>query len=178
MLLNKVPVLDKGYVALVDSMNGTHHFQDLRDEFKGVSISQLERLTSATILVRCPVWFQLRLSLSSLTMVGAPNMPVEAYIPNLGEIGTEDRATNEAISDDIARTTAALLMNTKAYKADGADSFVCHIMTPMNTYTTLLVSGTLHEWRELIDSNGPAPMKAYLTAIRQIINVEWAHGKT
>ena len=130
------------------------------------------------MIIRCPVWFQLRLSLSSLTIVGAPNTPMEAYLPNTGEIGTKDKSTNDAISEDISRTTAALLMNPKAYKADGADNFISQVMTPMNVYTTLLVSGTLAEWRELIGHAGPAPMEAYLIAIRQIINVEWAHGKT
>ncbi len=176
VLLNKIPVLDKGYVALIDSMNGTHHFQHLRDEFR-IPIDKLEKMATASLVIRCPVWFQLRLSLSSLTIVGAPNKPLEAFLPNAGEIGTEDRATNEAISDDIARTTAALLVNPKAYRADGADSFISQVMTPMNVYTTLLVSGTLAEWRELIGHAGPAPMEAYLLAIRQIINVEWPHGK-
>jgi hypothetical protein len=177
MLLNKIPVLDKGYVALIDSMNGTHKFQKMRDEYR-IPVSKLEQLTSATMIIRCPVWFQLRLSLSSLTLVGAPNAPMEAYLPNAGEIGSKDRVTNEAISDDIARTTAALLMNPKAYRADGADNFVAQVMTPMNVYTTLLVSGTLPEWRELIGHAGPAQMEAYLLAIKQIINVEWPHGKT
>jgi len=178
VLLNKIPCLDKGYVALIDSMNGTHHFQNLRDQFKGVSIDNLEKLTSATLIIRCPVWFQLRLSLSSLTMVGAPNIPMEAYLPNAGEIGSSDRTVNEAIADDIERTTAALLINPKAYKADGANNFIAQVMTPMNVYTTLLVSGTLSQWRELVRHPAPAPMEAYLTAIKQIIDVEWAHGKT
>src|ERR1019366_4643302 len=98
------------YVALIDSMNGTHHFQDLRDTFRGVPIARLEKLTNATLIFRCPTWVQLRLSLFPLTIVGASSSPLEAYIPNAGEIGSPDRKTNEVISDDIQRTTAAMMI--------------------------------------------------------------------
>jgi len=179
MLLNKLPCLDKGYVALVDSMNGTHKFQKLRDEFQGTPIARLEKLAQATILFRCPMWMQMRLSLFPLTIVGTPQRAHEAYIPNAGEIGSPDRQTNEAIADDIQRTTAAMMINPKAYKADGCDSFIAHIMTPMNMYTSLLVSGTLPQWREFLEGNEmPEPIEAYRKAVEQIINVEWPHGKT
>ena len=179
LLLNSTPVLDKGYVALVDSMNGTHKFQELRDSFGSTTIAKLEKLTSATIIFRCPTWIQLRLSLYPLTIVGVDSRPVEAYIPNPGEIGSPDRLTNESISDDMERTTAAMLINPKSYKADGCDPFVSQVMTPMNVYTTLLVSGTLPQWREFTAKGTvplPAPIEAYRKAVEQIITVEWPHG--
>src|ERR1035437_8631890 len=175
-LLNKIPCLDKGYVALVDSMNGTGKFQVLRDDFAGTPIARLEKLTQATLLFRCPTWIQLRLSLFPLTIVGAPSHPVEAYLPNAGEIGSPDRVVNESIADDMERTTAALLMNPKSYKADGCDSFMAHVMSPMSVYTTVLVSGTLPQWREFIaQGNMPTPIEAYRLAVKQIIDVEWPH---
>lgn len=176
MLLNQIPVLDKGYVALIDSCNTTSKLRDIGTEFFGGEYPvSLEELGSMTVAIKCPLFFQLYLSKFNLKVINVPsNSSTECYIPNAGEIGSPERSTNEAIADDIARTTDALLINPKAYEADGADRFISQLITPLNVYTSLIVQGTYKEWCSIaFQDKAPAPIKAYMIVLQQIIEVEW-----
>ena len=135
MLLNKIPVLDKGYVALLDSCNTTSKLREIGAEFYGGEYpTSLEELGSMTVAIKCPLFFQLYLSKFNLKVIDGNNStPLEAYIPNPGEVGAPERLDAEAISDDISRTTDALLINPKAYQADGCDRFISQLTTPINT---------------------------------------------
>jgi hypothetical protein len=174
MLLSKIPVLDKGFVALIDSCNNSEKLRALNQEFFGGKAS-LEELGSMTVVIKCPLFVQLTLSKFNFKVINATvNSEPESYLPNAGEIGSRDRSTNEVISDDIARTTAALLINPKSYQADGCDRFLSQVITPINIYTTLIVSGQYDEWNKYISQkNTPGPIKSYIEAMRQILEVEW-----
>lgn len=178
MLLNKIPVLDKGYVALIDSCNTTQVLRDIGAEFyNGEYPVDLEDIGYMTIVIKCPLFFQIYLSKFQLKIIDANvhNQQQEAYIPNPGEIGCPERLDSEAISDDIFRTTSALLINPKAYQADGADRFISQVITPINIYTTLIVSGPYKEWCKLLclPKHAPRPIMQYIEAIEQIITAEW-----
>jgi hypothetical protein len=169
MLLNKIPVLDKGYVALIDSCNTTQKLRDIGTEFySGEYPVELEEIGYLTLVIKCPLFFQLYLSKFNLSIIDAnnPNQEHEAYIPNPGEIGCRERLDSEAISDDI---------NPLAYQADGADRFISQVITPINVYTTLIVSGKYNDWCKLLNvrKNGPKPILEYIKAIEQIITAEW-----
>jgi hypothetical protein len=178
MLLNRLPILDKGFVALIDSCNPTPKLREIDAEFfnsKGPGV--LLDLGSMTIVMKCPLFVQLNLSkfnFKVITTYETTSQSVDAYLPNAGEIGSPERSTNESISDDISRTTAALLINPLAYKADGADRFISQIITPLNVYTTLLVQGSYDEWCKFCSQTKvPAPISAYIEAIKQIKEGEW-----
>jgi hypothetical protein len=176
MLLSKIPVLDKGYVALIDSCNTTAKLREMGQEFFGGEYpTSLEELGSMTVVMKCPLFVQLNLSKFNFKVINADSGSPEGYIPNPGEIGASERISCEAISDDIARTTDALLINPKAYQADGADRFVSQVLTPVNIYTTLIVQGTYREWCAFAYNQAkvPTPIKAYTIALQQIIDAEW-----
>ena len=176
MLLNKIPVLDKGYVALIDSSVTTQKMRDIGAEFFGGEYpTSLEDLGTMVIAIKCPLFMQLYLSRFNLKVIDA-NTPgkLDAYLPNPGEVGAPERLDNEAIADDISRTTDALLINPRSYQADGADRFVSQLTTPINVYTTLIVAGSYSEWCKLaFQEKLPGPIKAYSTAIEQVITAEW-----
>lgn len=176
MLLSKIPVLDKGYVALIDSCNTTSKLREIGAEFYGGEYpTSLESLGSMTLVMKCPLFFLLHLSKFNLKVIDAnTSRELDAYIPNPGEVGAPERLDSEAISDDIARTTDALIINPRAYQADGADRFVSQLTTPINVYTQIIVSGSYSEWCSLAFAEKlPGPIKAYTTAIEQIITTEW-----
>lgn len=175
MLLNKIPCLDKGYVAYVSSSNNSKKLKELALEFlKSHDTSPLQQIANLTIVIKCPLFVQLNLSKFNLSIVAANTNELDAYIPNAGEVGGPDRQTNEMIADDMNRTTEALLINPKAYQADGCDKFVSQIMTPINTYTTLIVHGQQGEWLKFCSqSNAPSPISSYMSAVKQILDMEW-----
>lgn len=175
MLLNKIPVLDKGFVALIDSCNTTSKLRDVGTEFFGGEYPiALEDLGSMTVAIKCPLFFQLFLSKFNLKVINAKDSVLDAYIPNAGEVGASTVTDSEVIVDDLTRTTDALLINPKAYQADGCDRFISQIITPLNIYTTLIVQGTYKEWCSIaFTEKAPAPIKAYMVAIQQILECEW-----
>lgn len=177
MLLNKLPVLDKGYVALIDSCNTTQKLRDIDQEFFfGTYPTVLEELGSLTLVMKCPLFVQLDLSKFAFKIINTENANVdpEAYIPSPIQLGRMDREIAQAISDDIARTTAALIINPRSYQADGVDPFVAQVLSPINLYTTLIVQGTYKEWcAYAYVRKVPGPIKAYTMAVQQIIDSEW-----
>lgn len=175
MLLNRIPVLDKGYVALIDSCNTTSKLRDMGSEFfNGEYPPALEELGSLTVVMKCPLFVQLNLSKFNFKIINTDTRQLDIYMPNVGEIGASDRSTCEIISDDIMRTSNALLINPKAYQADGADAFISQVITPINVYTTL-IQGSYKEWCAFAfnQNKAPAPIKAYTIALQQIISAEW-----
>lgn len=175
MLLNKIPVLDKGYVALLDASCTSQKLNDIAKEFFGKDDSKfLRELGSMTILMKCPLFVQLHLSTYNFNIINVPIEDVEAYVPNVGEIGGDNVSSNKDISDNIQATTDALLINPIAYQKDGCDRFVSQVLTPISTYTTIVVQGNYMEWKKMCEQPKlPAPMKAYIKAVIQIANVEW-----
>lgn len=177
LLLNKIPVLDKGYVALLDSSMTTQKLRDIGQEFYGGGEYPvaLERLGTMTIVMKCPLFVQLALTKFNFEVVDANNSrSLEAYTPNAGEVGAPNRLDAEAIADDISRTTDALLINPKAYQADGCDRFVSQLTTPISTYTTIIVAGSYSEWCKFsYQEKLPGAIAAYGRSLAQIIETEW-----
>jgi len=177
MLLNKIPVLDKGFVALIDSSNTTTKLREMGKEFFGGEYpTSLEELGNMTVVMKCPLFVQLNLSKFNFKVINAIAISnPEAYVPNPTEIGSKSLSTNEDIANNISRTTDALLINPKAMQADGADRFLSQILTPVSVYTTVIVQGSYKEWCEFAYNQTfvPTPIKAYTHAVQQIIEAEW-----
>lgn len=175
MLINKLPVLDKGYVGLIDSSNTTKKLRDIGAEFFGGEYpTSLEDMGTLTLVLKCPIFIQLSLSKYKLDIISTKSPgDIEAYIPQPHELGCSDRQVAIAIADDIERTTAALTINPKAYQADGADKFISQIITPINIYTTIIVHGSYNEWCKFAYAKTSNLIEAYSKAVQHIIEAEW-----
>lgn len=175
MLLNKLPCLDKGYAALISvSNNGALCNQVAMEFFKRDDSHFLREFSSMTIAIKCPLFVQLNLSTFGFQIVTTPVTEVEAYLPNVGEIGAPDLKVNRDIVENITATTDALHLNPKAFQADGCERFMSQILTPLNTYTTLIVHGSYNDWKRFCNQQKvPAPTKSYIKAITNIMNAEW-----
>lgn len=171
MLLNKLPALDKGYVALLSS-----NVEKIKET--GLSFEQVKRQSTVSLIIKCPLFFQMFLSHYDFK-VETIKTHQECFIPNETQIGATDLETSRLISDDMKRTTEALLINPSAYKTDGANHFISQVLLPINLYTEIVISGDYRTWMELLDKqNTPEPVEAYLTLIEQIISVEFTYAKT
>lgn len=178
MLVNKIPCLDKGWVATYDTSCNSVKLNELAVEyFKKLDGSFLKENSSLAVIMKCPLFIQLNLSQFNLRITNLPNIgsdELDYYSPNVGEIGSKDLSSCQAIADDMRRTSDALLMNHKAYQADGCHRFMSQILTPINTYTTILVNGMYNDWRKFASQNGaPAPIAAYMLAVDQLLKAEW-----
>lgn len=178
ILLNRVPVLDKGFVATYDSSCNSNKLNELAVEFyKRLDGKFLAENSTLTVMMKCPLFIQLNLSQFNLRVTNLPNVgsdELDTYCPNPGEIGAGDFRVCQDISDDMKRTSIALLMNHKAYQVDGCNRFISQILTPINTYTTILVHGMYNDWNRFVSqNNAPAPIAAYTLAVDQLLKAEW-----
>lgn len=175
-MLAKLPALDKGYVAMLSSSNSGRQLADIKKlVFTNPATKvNLNDLSSLTLVFKCPLFVQLNLSVFNLRIINVDGDGLEAYIPNQGEVGATDAETSRLISNDITHTTEALLINPSAYVADGCDPFMSQVICPVSTYTTIVVHGSLTEWRRYIAQvRVPAPIQAYTLLVQQIVDAEW-----
>ena len=173
--LNKIPVLDKGHVAFVSSSLTRGQFKHVQSMyFRNKANKRLLSIPKIHMEIRCPLFVQLSLT-ETLSCVSRPSA-IEAFIPSVNDVKAADLESSELISEDIEQTTEALLLNPKAYQMDGCDIFISQVTSPISIYNTLLISGTLDQWINYINSEGlPAPIEEYRKAIEQAILGEYEY---
>lgn len=175
MLLNQIPVLDSGFVALIDSTMPFKKYESVIDAYyRSTDSPAVRKLCYAIVVFKAPLFVQLHLAQHGLVMVSTRAQDHEAYKPSIGEIGTNSHEMNKTISEDISRTTEALLINPRAYQADGCDQFISQVIMPVSSYATFLVGGPLESWQKFYKTkNVPLPIRSYADAVEQIILAEW-----
>jgi hypothetical protein len=176
MLLNKIPCLDKGYVALIESMGATQTLLDLSKEFyfKNEVHPKLLKFGHMVLIMRCPVFVLSTLCQYGLDITHLPDRKLEAFTPHEGDIQSGSLETDKIIADDILRTTDALLINPAAYQADNCNRFVSQIIAPVSTYVTILTSANYNTWKSIVElTNLVDQVEAYRRAIEQIFKTEW-----
>jgi len=174
-MLNKIPVLDKGYVAQISCSLPREEFKNIQTRFfRGVLDDRLLQMPQLHIEIKCPLFVQLSFTETHLTALPLKGQKPEVYVPKVNEINARDLETSEMIQADIERTADALLMNPKSYQMDGCDIFMSQTMAPIAIYNTLIVSGNLSQWISYVKRTDlPSPIEAYRQALTDIILAEW-----
>jgi len=170
-MLNKIPVLDKGYVALFSTSVDRKQLLSIKAEYL-IDNEKAMGLPTVHMEIKCPLFVQLFLTeeLNAFSKRSAP----EAFIPTVADIAARDLKTSELIANDIDQTVKALLINPKSYQMDGCDIFISQVISPVSVYNTLLVSGTLNQWVSIVKRSGlPAPIEQYRKAIADILLCEY-----
>lgn len=173
--MNKLPVLDKGYAALISTSLPRDEFKSVQARFfHGQVDDRLLQLPQIHIEIKCPLFVQLSFTETQLTAIPLKRQKPEAYIPTVDEINARDLESSEQIQVDLERTTNTLMHNPRAYQMDGCDTFVSQIVAPISVYNTLIVSGNLKQWVSYINRKDlPKPVEAYRQALADIILAEW-----
>lgn len=172
--MNKIPVLDKGYVALYSCSIDREQLLEIKKRFfKGKMCQNFLNTPRIHMEIKCPLFVQLSMS-QQLSCTPLSKGKLEAYIPSVNDIAAKDLETSEQISLDIARTTEALLINPSAYRMDGCDNFISQIISPISVYNTLLVSGSLNKWVNFIsDDSSPLTIQQFKIAIKNALLSEY-----
>lgn len=180
MLLNKLNVLDKGFVAPLSFSGNGKILQDLQDHyFKTRTNLKLLELSSASLVIKCPLFVQLNLSQYGLNIITTPSDNVEAYVPDISLIEGESADDREEIRHYIDMTTQALLLNQKGIAMDGASRFTAQLLTPITVYNELIVSGKLNNWLAFLkQSKLPKELEMYRKSVQDTLSSEWRNIET
>jgi hypothetical protein len=175
MLLNKINVLDKGFVAPLSFSGNGKILQDIQDHyFKTKTNLKLLEISSATLIIKCPLFVQLNLSQYSLNIITTPSDNVEAYIPDVSSIDGESLEDKTEIANYIKITTEALLLNHKGIVMDGGSRFTAQLLTPITVYNELIVNGKLTNWLAFIKQKKlPKELEVFRAAVESILSSEW-----
>jgi glutaredoxin 2 len=176
-MLNEIPVLDKGHVAMHScSPTGQELFLLSKEFFRGQKDAKLFDVAQLHIKVKCPLFVQMTFPEFGLRYIiqrgtGKP----EAFVPTVNQVNAMSLEASEAIQEDIQRTTEALLLNPKSYQTEHCDLFVSQVISPISVYNTLMVYGSLEQWNNYVSQVGlPAPIEAYRKAIDNIVMAEYS----
>lgn len=175
-MLNKLPVLDKGWVALYSTSLTKNDFtQILKSHFRGVIDNRILDMTNIMLSIRCPLFVQLTFPEHGLSFSTEKNSDKpEAYIPNISEINSSSLEVSKLIQEDIENTTEALLINPQAYQKDNCDLFISQVVSPISIYNTVIVYGSLTSWMRYIEQRSlPKPIDTYRKAIEECLHGEW-----
>jgi len=173
-MTSKTPVLDKGFISLFSSSLSNDELNELIIAFNLRQQEEYLCLPHIHMTIKCPLFVQLWLSKYQLHIVSTKRQNKEAYFPSEVEVAAKNLEFSKAIAADIKATTEALLINPKAYAFEGCDTHIAQIITPINVYNELMVSGSLDKWCSILKAQTlPKPIEEYQTAIRNILEAEW-----
>jgi hypothetical protein len=176
MILNKLPALDKGYVALIDSSLSGKVLSALEEEhFNGKINRDLLGSAQMTLQVRCPIFFQLFLQQFNVKVINTIEKDIQCYTPDVSEISTGDASVDDDISKHMKATIEALCITSKAFQKDGLDKFMSHNLMPISVYNTVIITASLSEWIRVVSSKKtlPYPIEVYTDHIKDILEAEW-----
>jgi hypothetical protein len=175
-MLNEIPVLDKGYVALHSCAPDGKTLSQLSKEFmRGVKDKKFADIASVNLKIKCPLFVQMSFPEYGLRYVSQRGSSMmEAFVPTVAEVNALTLEASQAIQADMEQTIAALLINPKAYQSEHCDLFISQVIAPVSVYNVLVVSGTLSEWKAYICQTGfPSPIESYRKAIYEALVAEY-----
>jgi hypothetical protein len=175
MLLNKLIVSEKGFVALLEVTGNGKTLQSIQDEYFKTKYSlRLLELSTASLIIKCPLFVQLNISQCGLSVISTPTKEVEAYVPDLSEIAGNSLEDRQEMANYISITTEALLLNQKGLPMDGADAFTAQLLTPISLYSEIIVSGSLRQWITFLNQKTlPQQVSIYQVQAQNVIRNEW-----
>lgn len=183
MQLNKIPVLDKGFVAGISFAMPNKILSTVKSfYFKNNFAPQLYKYANATLILKCPLFINFALykfNFDILTLnANSDDGLVETYIPNEGEIGGTDVNTAKDIKDAMEQTSSALKLSAEAFVMDGCDNFVAQVNLPISVYNEVMVSGSLELWLKFTkQKNLPKPIESYRQVIEDVLRAQWPNLK-
>lgn len=174
MQLNKINVLDKGFVALLESTGNSTMLQNIQDEYFRARVNMdLINLSSFTFIIKCPLFIQLNLGKYDFDIISLPSKEIEAYIPDVSMVKADTLEDRERVVQYIKSTTEALILNHKGLPMDGVDEFTAQLLTPISVYNKIIIKGSLKQWIKFLrQKKMPREIQVYQEAISDTIKVD------
>jgi len=171
-MLNKISVLDKGYVAMLSSTLSITEIRQLIQN--GYDVDKIMNILSLHMEIKCPLFVKIMLPEFGITTITRKHIKTELFVPTVSEVKAKTLEISKEIADDIKATSEALMINPKAYQHDGCDRFISQVNSPLALYNTLIASGNFNNWLKLIKYNTfPQLIEEYRLAIENQILAEY-----
>lgn len=173
--LNKIPVLDKGYVQLSSFAPSFLEVESMRSEFfRGALAPQLIETIHVFLRLKCPYFILIPLLTSGMRAISVPGLASDAFIPHVNDIMSSSLGSSQEIRDSMSLTIDSLMLNQKAYVKEGCNAFVASLTTPVSAYWEGIIFGQLKDWIRFGNASGLHPLiKEYQRSVIDCISVEY-----
>lgn len=171
----KIPVLDKGYVQLRCSAPDGQELEKIRSEmYRGSWHPNLAEISSVFLNVKCPLFLLVPLLSGGIRAMAVPGKFTEAYIPSVDTIRSGSNSSDRDIQHSMQSTIDSLMLNQEGYAKDGCNSFLASITTPVASYWTGILHGSLRDWLRFCATPGLHPLvKEYQRAVYNALSIDF-----
>ena len=167
-----IRVLDKGYVILRRPDFTKSDIRSIRKN--GFDTKRLQNHIYVSMLIKCPLFVKMIFPDFGLITLTCNKGEIECFEPTMSDVKAETPTISQEIADDIKATSEALIINPKAYRADGCERTVSQVNSPIGLYNKVIVSGFLSNWSKFISNpNLPYLIEDYRKAIHELILAEY-----
>lgn len=173
--LNRIPVLDHGYVRPVGFCPSSSDLDKLRSShFRNTYPASILDMTSVVLEIRCPYFILIPLVSAGVRASSSMSSAEIAYSPTVDRINSGKLESDREISESMKMTIESLMINQKAYVHDGCNHFVAALTTPVAAYWEGVLQGSLPTWIRFYGAKGLHPLVGeYQRTISQIISSEY-----
>lgn len=140
-----ISCLDKGFARLCEQSSPT--LEELLERYRPLS---LMKHINVSFEIKCPLFMLSMFSEFGLitTTCGQQNI-IEVYKTTVVDVDSTLNV-NKHISSDINSISEELIAKPRDYVSDGCDPMIAQLNIPISTYTTVLISGQLSNWHEMV----------------------------
>ncbi len=170
-----VPVLNNGYVKSVAvSLTQVQLREFQRAVYRGVFKESLLSVPIITLEIKAPLFLVLALAQTNLKLFPIVNGSLETYIPSLNEIKSGSHEKDVEIHEHLSHSMQAISVSSAMYKEDGCNAFVASMLSPIASYWTGYITGSLKDYRDFFTSIGaPKHIAEYQRAIKDLVIAEY-----
>ena len=165
-----IPVLDKGYVALLDTSLSMKRIRSLLSQ--SVSANMLLPHVVLTFKIKCPILVRLRFSEYGIATTSIPMSAkqMETYKPTLIDVESPDLEQSVKISQEIEKINDFLMSRIK----NTSDPLEL-INAPISLYNIIVASAPLEVWRKFTVNIEPHTLiQPYQRAINDLVLADYA----
>lgn len=173
--LNRLPVLDHGYVSLIScSPTYSEHKSIMSSLFRNRLSMQSVDMVYVHLHIKCPYFILIPMVSSGIRCVSSANQAGDAFCPTIEYVSSGSSSNDRDISESMKMTIESLMINQKAYIHDGCNAFIASVTTPVAAYWEGVMYASLTEWcRFILAKDLHSVVKQYQKTIHDSISTEY-----
>ncbi len=176
-MIYEIPVLDKGFVRLLESRFSFKHIQELKEKH-GVFFNQISlNLSGAggmTLAIKAPIFILSTLAKFGLVNVGSIVEPKLEFMKiQFDDLVDTPLVSRQMIIDEMSANSLSSIKTPEKFQSSGCDSLTSQIGLPISTYATIVITGSFRQWIGFVEYDSESVFsKKYQSAVKDILRAE------
>ncbi len=176
-MVYETPVLDRGFVRLLESRFNFKHLQELKEQhgitFNRTSLN-LSGACGMTLAIKAPFFISSTLAKFGLVNVGTiVDTKLEFMKIQFEDLVDTPLVSRQSIIDEMSANSLVMIKTPEKFQSGGCDNKTSQIGLPISTYVTVVTTGSFREWIGFVESDTDSVfLKRYQNAVKDILRSE------